>query len=82
MNLKAAAVVLALTGFGTSVAVAKEPPDADAVAERSVSVCHRTASAARPFRLVRVPRSALQAHMRHGDLLATSGECASRSAAP
>ncbi len=83
MNLKAVAVVLALTGFGTSVAVAKGPPaNAVVVAERSVTVCHRAASAARPFRLVRVSRSALEAHMRHGDLLATSGECSTRSAAP
>ena len=82
MNLKAVAVVLALTGLGTSVAVAKGPPAADAVAERSVIVCHRTASAAQPFRLIRVSRTALEAHMRHGDLLASSGSCSPRSAAP
>jgi hypothetical protein len=82
MNLKAAAVVLALTGFGTSVAVAKGPPDADAVAERSATVCHRTASAAQPFRLIRVSSSAVEAHMRHGDLLATNGACSARTAAP
>jgi hypothetical protein len=82
MNLKAVAVVLALTGLGTSVAVAKGPPGADAVAERSVTVCHRTPSAARPFRLIQVSRSALEAHMRHGDLLTTSGDCSARSAAP
>ena len=82
MNLKAVAVVLALTGFGTSVAVANGPPAGDAVGERSVTVCHRTASAARPFRHVRVSRSALEAHMRHADLLAASGDCPARSAAP
>ena len=81
MNLKAVAVVLALTGFGTSVAVAKGPP-AGAVSERTVIVCHRTASTARPFRLVRVSRPALEAHMRHGDLLASSGGCSTSSAAP
>jgi hypothetical protein len=83
MKLKAVAVALALTGFGTSVAVAKGPTPAGAVAERTVNVCHRTASAARPFWLIRVSRSALEAHMRHGDLLARDGSCSSnRFAAP
>jgi hypothetical protein len=82
MNLKAVAVVLALTGLGTSVAVAKGPPAAEAVAERSVTVCHRTASAAQPFRVTQVSRSALEAHMRHGDRLATGGTCSARFAAP
>lgn len=82
MNLKAVAVVLALTGLGTSLAVAQGPPAADAVVERSVTVCHRTASAAQPFRVIRVSSSALEAHMRRGDLLARSGGCPTRSAAP
>jgi hypothetical protein len=82
MNLKAVAVVLALTGLGTSVAVAQGPPAADAVADPAVTVCHRTAAAARPFRLIRVSRSALETHMRHGDLLASSGRCSTSSAAP
>jgi hypothetical protein len=82
MNLKAVAVVIALTGFGTSVAVAKGPPGAAAAAERSVTVCHRTDASARPLRPVRVSRSTLESHMRHGDLLAASGGCSARSAAP
>ena len=82
MNLKAVAVVLALTGLGTSVAVAKGPPAADAVGERAVTVCHRTASTARSLHLIRVSRSALETHMRHGDMLASSGGCSTRSAAP
>jgi hypothetical protein len=83
MKLKVFAALLAVIGVGTSVAVAKGPPPATPAPERAAKVCHRTASAARPFRLIRVSRSALEAHMRHGDLLAAAGGCSSTtSAAP
>jgi hypothetical protein len=83
MKLKAIAAASALMSLGASVALAKEPLPADPAAGRAVSVCHRTEAAARPFRLIRVARSAVEAHMRHGDRLATGGGCpATVSAAP
>jgi hypothetical protein len=83
MKLKAIAAAAALMGLGASVAVAKEPLPVDPAARGSVLVCHRTEAAARPFRLIRVARSAVEGHMRHGDILATRGGCpATMSAAP
>jgi hypothetical protein len=82
MKLRAVAVALALIGFGTSVAIAKDSPPANRGGERAVKLCHRTGSAARPFRLIRVAGPAVEAHLRHGDLLATSGCTATTTAAP
>ena len=85
MRLEVVAFALLLAGFGSSIAVAQgSPPGRDQAAPAArtpaaakTSVCHRTGSAKRPYRLVSVPRGALEAHMRHGDLLtAASGGCA------
>ena len=95
MKLKVAAAAIALAGFATAVAVAQGSPpgrgpddgSSAAIASASrttaarVGVCHRTASAKNPFRAVTVAREALEAHMRHGDLLARAGGgCAARAA--
>ena len=85
MKLQAVAIALALTGLGTSVAVAQGPlPDTAAPAASAprarIAVCHRTRPAGKRFRLLAVSRSAVERHMRHGDLLAQpSGTCLSRT---
>ena len=40
-------------------------------------VCHRTRSKKKPYRLIWVSNKAVPAHMRHGDVLPTNGECPS-----
>ena len=40
-----------------------------------VLVCHRTRSKKRPYRLIRVARSQLRGHLRHGDVRPTNGRC-------
>ena len=84
MQLKAVAVVLAVAGLGTSVAIAKGPPvSVPEATGADVRICHRTGPARKQFRSVSVARSSLETHLRHGDLLASSGGCpATRFAAP
>jgi hypothetical protein len=40
-------------------------------------VCHRTHSKKKPYRLIWVSNKAVPAHMRHGDVLPTNGQCPS-----
>ena len=40
-------------------------------------VCHRTHSKKKPWHLIWVSNHAVAAHLRHGDILPTDGQCAS-----
>ena len=40
-------------------------------------VCHRTHSKKKPWHLIWVSNHAVAAHLRHGDMLPTDGQCAS-----
>jgi hypothetical protein len=40
-------------------------------------VCHRTHSKKKPYRLIWVSNRAVAAHLRHGDVLPTDGQCPS-----
>ena len=42
-----------------------------------VQVCHRTHSKKKPWHLIWVSNHAVAAHLRHGDMLPTDGQCAS-----
>ena len=42
-----------------------------------VTICHRTGSKNKPYVRIRVAKSALPAHLRHGDILPGSGPCPS-----
>ena len=89
MKSNAVAVALAVAGFGTSVAVAKDPPPSGrdglspraAATERTVKLCHRPLAANGSLQMIRVSHEALETHMRHGDLLVpTSGGCPGQAA--
>jgi hypothetical protein len=43
--------------------------------DKKVQVCHRTRSKKKPYRLIRVSKKALKAHLRHGDVLPVNGTC-------
>jgi hypothetical protein len=88
MRLNVLSLVLLVAGFGSSIGLAQGPlapasredslPAASARA--TVEICHRIGAARDSFRLIAVSRSAVEAHMRHGDLLApTSGGCPPRA---
>jgi hypothetical protein len=65
------ATAFAVVGMG-SVGAAVSPSSQPASAgqyERKVTICHRTGSKKNPFRTIRVSRSAVKAHLRHGDAL-------------
>ena len=57
---------LALTGAAVSPA-GTSTPAADAAYPKKITICHRTKSKKNPYRTIRVSRSALKAHLRHGD---------------
>jgi hypothetical protein len=86
MRLHAAVIALALTGFGSSIAIAKGPTPgagspASAAGRGGIEICHRTGSAELPFRSLSVSRGTLEEHLRHGDLLVPRGATCSRTAA-
>ena len=74
--LAAALVVAALVGLayagGVAGAASAGPASADQYPPARVTICHRTGSR---YRTITVARSALAAHIRHGD---TTGSCSSR----
>ena len=66
-----ALTAFAFAGMG-SVGAAVSPASAPASAsqyQNKVTICHRTGSKKNPFRTIRVSRSAVKAHLRHGDAL-------------
>lgn len=63
-----AVVLIALALAGAAVSPAgTSTPAADAAYPKKVTICHRTKSKKNPYRTIRVSRSALKAHLRHGD---------------
>ena len=56
----------ALASVGTAVSPAS-PPSVAAQYPKKVTICHRTKSKKHPYVTIRVSRSALKAHLRHGD---------------
>lgn len=73
-----AGTIIALA-FATlaSVGAAVSPSMTPAATEQyggKVTICHRTKSKKNPYRTIRVARSAVRAHLRHGD---KRGSCAS-----
>jgi hypothetical protein len=90
MRIEALLLALAVAGFGSSIAIAQGAASGEGRSTstsvtqsgRRVEVCHRTASAQQSFRKISVSRSALEAHMRHGDLLAATGSSCQASATP
>jgi hypothetical protein len=64
----AAVVLIALALAGAAVSPAgTSTPTADAAYPKRITICHRTKSKTNPYRTIRVSRSALKAHLRHGD---------------
>ena len=72
-----AGVVIALAFAAlASVGAAVSPSGTPAATEQypaRVTICHRTKSKKNPYRTIRVARSAVRAHLRHGD---KRGPCA------
>lgn len=61
-------VLIALALAGASVSPAgTSTPAVDAAYPKKITICHRTKSKKNPYRTIRVSRSALKAHLRHGD---------------
>jgi hypothetical protein len=72
----AAGVVALVFAALASVGAAVSPSGTPAATEQyggKVTICHRTTSRKNPYRTIRVARSAVRAHVRHGDKL---GSCA------
>jgi len=42
---------------------------------QKVTICHRTGNKKKPYVRIRVAKSALAPHLRHGDILPGSGPC-------
>jgi hypothetical protein len=42
---------------------------------QKVTICHRTGKKKKPYVRIRVAKSALAPHLRHGDILPGSGPC-------
>ena len=70
-----ALVFAALASVGAAVSPSGTPAAAEQYGGR-VTICHRTKSRKNPFRTIRVARSAVRAHLRHGD---KRGSCANAS---
>jgi hypothetical protein len=67
--LVAAVIALAFAAI-TTVGAAVSPSVTPSAAEQyggKVTLCHRTKSKKNPYRTIRVARSAVRAHLRHGD---------------
>lgn len=60
--------VAGMGSVGAAVSPSSQPASAGQY-ERKVTICHRTGSKKNPFRTIRVSRSAVKAHLRHGDAL-------------
>lgn len=60
--------VAGMGSVGAAVSPASAPASADQY-QRKVTICHRTGSKKNPFRTIRVSRSAVKAHLRHGDAI-------------
>jgi hypothetical protein len=63
------AIAISLAAL-VSVSAAVSPSGTPAVSEqypRKVLICHKTRSKKNPFRTIRVVRTAVRAHLRHGD---------------
>jgi hypothetical protein len=67
-----ALALAALTSVGAAVSPSATPAAAEQYGNR-VTICHRTKSRKNPYRTIRVARSAVRAHLRHGD---RRGSCA------
>jgi hypothetical protein len=67
-----ALVFAALASVGAAVSPSGTPAATEQYASR-VTLCHRTKSRSNPYRTIRVARSAVRAHLRHGD---KRGSCA------
>jgi hypothetical protein len=67
-----ALVFAALASVGAAVSPAGTPAATEQYGGR-VTLCHRTKSRKNPYRTIRVARSAVRAHLRHGD---KRGPCA------
>jgi hypothetical protein len=67
-----ALALAALTSVGAAVSPSGTPAATEQYAAR-VTICHRTKSRKNPYRTIRVARSAVRAHLRHGD---KRGSCA------
>jgi hypothetical protein len=63
-------VLAALAGLGQAVSPTATPAASQQYA-RKVTICHYTHSKKNPYRTIRVSRSAVRAHQRHGDGLGT-----------
>src|SRR5207237_3243155 len=46
-------------------------------AGKKTLICHRTHSKKKPYHLIRVSNKAVPAHLRHGDVYPTDGQCPS-----
>jgi hypothetical protein len=56
----------ALASVGTAVSPSATPSATEQYAAK-VTICHKTKSKKNPYRTIRVARSAVRAHLRHGD---------------
>jgi hypothetical protein len=63
-----ALVFAALASVGAAVSPSSAPAASQQYAKK-VTICHFTRSKKNPFRTIRVSRSAVKAHLRHGDAL-------------
>jgi len=67
-----ALVFAALASVGAAVSPSATPAATEQYGGK-VTICHRTKSRKNPYRTIRVARSAVRAHLRHGD---KRGSCA------
>jgi hypothetical protein len=64
------------TTSGTTSTATTPTGTSSATEEKKVSLCHKTGSKKNPWIKVRVSKSAVKAHMRHGDIaVGPSGDC-------